>query len=162
MPKPLARIWISTQDWTRLTALAEETFPKETGGIFAGYFSGDDVIVTDVIGPGPNAVHKRWSFRPDAEFHESEIARIYAESNRMYYYIGDWHTHPNGAAGLSRTDRRTLSHIAKFKESRLNSPTMLILAGCREKDWSTTGAWRYVGEGFFKVYTRSLKLAVFD
>ena len=41
------------------------------------------VVITDVIGPGPNSKHTRHSFYPDAEYHYYEIERIYVASDRF-------------------------------------------------------------------------------
>ena len=73
---------------------ARRCLPNETGGAFMGYWSDPNtVVITDVIGPGPNAKHTRYSFHPDVEYHAAEIDRIYSQSGRINTYLGDWHTH---------------------------------------------------------------------
>mgnify|MGYP002029289813 CR=1 FL=1 len=114
-----------------MRALADSSFPQETGGLLMGYFDDQskDVVVTDIIGPGPKGSHKRMSFVPDYEFQEKEIARIYEETNRTSTYLGDWHTHPKGHASLSGQDLNTLCNIAFYPKARVPSPIMVLLAG---------------------------------
>ena len=44
---------------------ASRLYPKETGGVFMGYWSKqqDAVVITKLIGPGPDALHRRTKFR---------------------------------------------------------------------------------------------------
>lgn len=42
--------------------------PWETGGMLMGYVADNgDYVVTQLIGPGPNAKHSRYRFLPDNE-----------------------------------------------------------------------------------------------
>lgn len=109
-----------------------------------GYMNDDasGVVITHVIGPGPRATHNRASFIPDYPYQETEIGRLYNESERTLVYLGDWHSHPNGSASLSGTDRRALVNIANFPEARINSPIMILLSG-RAGKWNTH-AWQLI------------------
>lgn len=122
--------------------VAQQHFPNEAGGALMGYWSedGKEVVVTDLIGPGPSATHRPASFKPDYAFQEKEIERLYVESERVNTYLGDWHTHPNGPAALSGTDTRTLKNIASFPQARADAPIMLLLSG-RPGQWRVT-AWQ--------------------
>jgi len=111
---------------------ATRAAPRETGGVLIGYWAdgGEEAVVTTVIGPGPNAAHELESFRPDYDFQEAEIARLYRQSPSSNAYLGDWHTHPDAPDGrLSVKDRRTLWRIATFKEARAERPLMAVLHG---------------------------------
>jgi integrative and conjugative element protein (TIGR02256 family) len=101
--------------------------PKETGGVLMGYWSGKDAVITTIIGAGPKAVHRRYSFTPDDQWHAKEIARVYEESGRVITYLGDWHSHPYGSPRLSIKDLATLFRIATHKPARAPKPIMGIL-----------------------------------
>jgi integrative and conjugative element protein (TIGR02256 family) len=105
--------------------------PYETGGVLMGYFSQgeSELVITDVIGPGPNAKHTTTAFSPDLEFQHAEIARCYQQSNRLHTYVADWHTHPDGPPALSNKDKRVLMKIARCADARLPKPAMVLLAG---------------------------------
>ena len=141
------KLWLPTDAWDFMKANADEKAPKETGGILFGYWIDrfGEVVVSEIIGPGPDAEHERSHFRPDADYQESELARLYEEYGRLHTYLGDWHTHPIGGAYLSRKDRRTLRNIARYEPARAPFPIMAVMA--RERiDW-TVLAWRWPGRG---------------
>ena len=125
-----------------MIAEAKQFAPKETGGVFMGYRARDSIVITNVIGSGPNAVHQSVFYRPDLQYEETQIAKAYAESKRMHTYLGDWHTHPSGILRLSRKDKIALATIAKSKEARIERPIMAILAG-ENDDWRCH-VWEYI------------------
>lgn len=128
-PKP--SLWISGESLSSLEEQASAAAPNETGGVLMGYWRRDsrDVVVTHAIGPGANATAEPERFEPDAEFHATEVARIYHGSGRTITYLGDWHSHPTGHAYLSPADHRTLEWIALDPAARAERPVMLILSG---------------------------------
>jgi integrative and conjugative element protein (TIGR02256 family) len=101
-----------------------------------------EVVITHAIGPGPRAEHHQKSFIPDSEFHETEIAQIYKESNRLSTYLGDWHTHPSGSSYLSQRDKRTLYRIASCRESRCPIPIMAVMGEGADEQWLIR-VWKY-------------------
>jgi integrative and conjugative element protein (TIGR02256 family) len=110
-----------------------------------GYWSGADVVVLDVIGPGPNATRTTRNFHPDALWQEQELARRYTESGRRHTYLGDWHVHPGGSTRLSPTDRRTLALIARHAAARAPQPLLAIVAPDPDGQidlWCFAGRWR--------------------
>jgi integrative and conjugative element protein (TIGR02256 family) len=138
MHKPLTCVWISERTICEMVLEAEAKLPRETGGVLVGYFDVDEAVVTEVVGPGPKAVHLPMAFRPDHDFQTSRIAAAYETSGRFHVYLGEWHTHPAGALRLSRKDRGTLARIANHKEARVPRPLMIVLAG--EQEWRLA-AW---------------------
>ena len=134
--------WISK---TALTFMVKEfirNVPNETGGVLMGYWlaGSEGAVITQVVGPGPNAKHREFGFVPDASYQESEIARIYEESARLHTYLGDWHTHPDSTTRLSRTDRCTLIKIARHVDARVPDPLMAIVG---ESDPLKLQIWQY-------------------
>ena len=123
-------VWFGSRDLAWMAGEAARMAPLETGGVLVGYGGPrDGYLVTAVVGPGPDAVHERHRFVPDAAFHTREVARLYRESGRTEVYLGDWHSHPDGEAYLSSTDRRTLRAVAQSEEARSPCPIMVVLGG---------------------------------
>lgn len=108
--------------------------------------SSNNIYITKVIGPGPNADHNYSSFIPDYDWQENEIAIIYEQSRRCEFYLGDWHSHPSGGTALSQRDRKTLINIAKYREARIKNPIMAILG--HKSEWSFE-VWRYIEKPVF-------------
>lgn len=135
-------VWIADSAMQSAMAGAEHNHPYETGGVLMGWHSTvrAEYVVTELVGPGPNATHRLTSFTPDAAWQERRIAELYARRGRRLSYLGDWHTHPCGPARPSRTDIRTLRRIARTAAARIASPLMVVFSG-DEVDWSPQ-AWR--------------------
>lgn len=126
----MATIWIAASLLNALMQEAVSGLPNETGGVLLGYWDQDAPntgLITDITGPGPEAIHKRTSFIPDYRFQEEQIRMIYEKSGRVSTYLGDWHTHPGGSAKLSLIDRVTLHRIANFGPARARTPLMSIV-----------------------------------
>jgi integrative and conjugative element protein (TIGR02256 family) len=139
---PSAKVVISERVLADLFGEAEAQMPRETGGVLIGHWESPTVVyVRDAIGPGPRARHTRTSFRPDYDFQEAEIARIYEESGRVTTYLGDWHSHPGGIAALSERDEATLRRICGEPQARAEKALMAILtdpAGWEFTAWTGT------------------------
>ena len=123
--------WVERSISQRMSGQAEIYQPYETGGCLLGYWVKplEEIVICDIIGPGPNAVHSKNKFIPDNEWQTSEIEKIYGASGRFITYLGDWHSHPGYAsANLSWRDRKTLRSIAFYSPARTPHPIMCIIA----------------------------------
>lgn len=102
----------------------------ETGGVLLGWrASTSEIVITDLVGPGPRAEHHCVWFRPDADWQQEQIDACYAQSGRTVTYLGGWHTHPNGSPVLSGKDLRTLRRISRHGDARIPQPVMAVVAG---------------------------------
>ena len=120
--------WVERMVFKQMSLDADHLCPKETGGVLMGYWASlDQVVITNMIGSGPNAAHNRYSFTPDDQWQAAEISRIYEESGRVVTYLGDWHSHPGGSPSLSIKDLITLFRVAVHKPARASKPLMGIL-----------------------------------
>jgi integrative and conjugative element protein (TIGR02256 family) len=128
-------IWVDSRVAGYLANEAERTYPLETGGLLLGYRAGPDMVVTKALGSGSRARHRRHWFEPDHEWHAVELRRLFGESEGREYYLGDWHTHPDGALQLSARDRRALKRIISSAEAATSNPVSALIAGA-------PGAWR--------------------
>jgi integrative and conjugative element protein (TIGR02256 family) len=126
----VADVWISAKLLSSLAEEAEKHAPNETGGVLMGYWADPSSLVIRVcLGPGPAAIHEKYRFVPDHEYHVTEVENIFRQSNGSCTYLGDWHSHPEGAPLLSQKDRRTLKFIATDAKARAPAPIMLLVAG---------------------------------
>lgn len=136
----VSTIWVALSVLQRMLAEADCMYPLETGGILAGYWAGDDVVILNASGPGPRAEHYRHRFRPDHAYQSQWIAEQYRRTERIETYLGDWHTHPDKvSAAPSWADRKTAKRIASAEEARAPRPITWIAAGT-PTDWSSR-AW---------------------
>jgi len=164
MDDRIERVWISQEVQEQIFTEALQRPELETGGIVLGYWgcpTGEPVI-TAMIGPGPKAVHKARSFRPDVAFHQAASLEAFEQSNGRTVYLGDWHTHPGGPDLLSRRDLRTLGRISRSAMAQLPTPLMLIVAGppYRMTTWIAAGPLRRLWPSFAGV--RPLTMAIYS
>jgi integrative and conjugative element protein (TIGR02256 family) len=160
MPHPHTIVWIFRSILHDLVTEADRIFPNETGGVFMGYWvSTKELVITHAIGPGPHALHHASSFVPDDDYQQRQIQNIYDKTARTSTYLGDWHTHPNGAAIPSKSDRRTMNKIANHADARIATPLMGILAG--SDDWQLV-LWclRPTRLGIFRSTVKSLTIKI--
>lgn len=127
----MRRAWILRQVLEQIQYEAESKAPLETGGLLVGYCSADNsqVVVTGMVGPGPRAKHRKWTYKPDYSFHREEIRNIFYENDGVITYLGDWHSHPENSSHLSFLDKRALRNIACFQGNYISCPVMLVLGG---------------------------------
>jgi integrative and conjugative element protein (TIGR02256 family) len=120
---------------------AKRVAPEETGGMLLGWDNPErnEVVVTTIIGPGPNAEHAPDAFRPDGDWQQQRLEAQYERSDGRITYLGDWHVHPQGGFRMSRRDRRTMSLTASHTEARCSNPLMGLLA--RRNDGYRLGVW---------------------
>lgn len=126
-------LWIQESVRADLLRYRTAVFPLETGGILLGYATEDNDtrhwVVTEAIGPGDLAKHGQCRFTPDDDHHISEAKSHYRETGGHEYYLGDWHTHPNGSCRPSVLDRVTLYRNARRADHLGFFSLMLIIGG---------------------------------
>jgi integrative and conjugative element protein (TIGR02256 family) len=137
-----ARVWLSDTALAGMQAEAARYDPDETGGMLLGWEDPDkqELVIAQTLGPGPNADHRRVTFRPDADWQQHELERIYLATDGKLTFLGDWHVHPAGGLGLSRRDRKTMAKVAVTEEARCPHPVTVLLAGEPEGTYQL-GAW---------------------
>lgn len=140
---------LRTEHLVHLAIEGRQAAPHETGGILMGYRDTSNphrLVITDVVGPGPKAVHTPHSFEPDWEWQQQRVAEIYRASDGQTTYLGDWHTHPTGTPFPSRLDRKAAQTIATAPDACLPNPTFLIVA-LSNRD-AVPAAWHWKARHF--------------
>jgi integrative and conjugative element protein (TIGR02256 family) len=153
--------WVTGEALESMQAEAQRRSPLETGGILMGYWAENlsCVVIASIVGPGPEAVHKRLSFTPDHVYQEREIERLYFDSGRRVTYLGDWHSHPLGPLRLSVADRLTQLRIGMHRKARAPRALMAILAGGRP--WSL-GVWQLERRKWWRSGSTALDVVTFS
>ncbi len=108
---------------------------------------GDQIVITDLVGAGPAAVHRPDGFVPDGTWQQERLDEAYVASGRVMTYLGDWHSHPDSSPAPSEKDRKTAKKISRNRGARTREPLTLIIGQDAER-WRLMG-YRYV-EGSFR------------
>ncbi len=116
----------------KLVKIGDLYFPKEYGGFLVGYYNETFKIVyiTDYVLP-MKYENTSTSFKREPSGLEELFEELYIKTPSQYY-IGEWHTHPNGISKASSLDRIALNKIAEDKSTPIENPIMLIIGYQRE------------------------------
>lgn len=110
-----------------LSKIGAKHFPKEYGGFLVGHYNDTykTVYITNYVLP-LKYENTFTSFKRETEGLEDIFKDLY-KKNPSQYYIGEWHTHPNGISCASSLDKRALNKIAEDKSTPIENPIMLII-----------------------------------
>ncbi|WP_227686003.1 Mov34/MPN/PAD-1 family protein [Psychrobacter aquimaris] len=102
-------------------------YPKEYGGFLIGKYSDDfktlyieQAITAEIF------KSSRIEFTRESNYLKSEFKKLFIDKG--LYYIGEWHTHPDGEAWYSTTDLSAMISIAHEKDVKIDNPILLILS----------------------------------
>ncbi|MFT0771137.1 Mov34/MPN/PAD-1 family protein [Psychrobacter immobilis] len=102
-------------------------YPKEYGGFLIGKYS-DDFKTLYIEQSITAEVFKssRIEFTRESNYLKSEFKKLFID--KRLYYIGEWHTHPDGEAWYSSTDLSAMINIKKDQGVSISNPILLILS----------------------------------
>lgn len=105
--------------------LAIKYFPNEFGGYLVGCYTEDKktAVITDIILPDVY-ISSPVSFQRSVNSPKELFERLYKEENK--YYLGEWHSHPNGSSMYSQADLNALKNIANYQSVLIINPILLI------------------------------------
>lgn len=133
--------------WDKILAHCNEFYPKECGGVLVGSYDKDlkNSFVKDIYFSKKS---KFWMFNFLRESQETNkyLKQLWGKSSSEVYFVGEWHSHPNGNSMPSSRDDKTLFKIAKSKTCQCSRPILLILSGNAEDGWNAEYVWVYTAE----------------
>jgi hypothetical protein len=99
----------------KLHSLRTSALPNETGGILVGYhdLKRKHVYVVDVRPAPRDSKGTPVTFDRGTEGVEEDLNRIASRTGANVSYIGEWHSHPTGSAGMSVLDRKQLEGVVE-------------------------------------------------
>lgn len=105
--------------------------PFETGGVLIGRYVAENetALVTSVVTPPDSRRGRAWFERGTRDLGSSLRALWARPADRRDYYLGEWHSHPGGAALPSPTDLQQMQSIAQTESYQCPEPILLILGG---------------------------------
>lgn len=106
-----------------------QAYPNETGGVCVGYYSPDHryAVIRTVSGPSRDSRATPVALVQGKEGHQEWLDEM--KETHGWYYLGEWHTHPNGLPEPSGTDISQMTAISRNTEYSCPEPVLLILAG---------------------------------
>lgn len=116
----------------RLTKIALQNYPNESGGFLVGYYSHDFMTlhITDFVLPQQQE-NSSFTFQRSIVGIKEIFNGLFAI--KKYYYIGEWHSHPNGSSMYSQMDLKAMIEIANCETVNIKNPILLILSVSKNK-----------------------------
>lgn len=132
----------------KLSCIAIENFPNESGGLLVGNYSSDfrTLYIKDFITP---KIQKKsfFYYRRSVSDLSGFLKKLYEEKSE--YYIGEWHSHPNGNSMYSSTDLQAMISIAQSESVNIENPILLIL-GIKKAELEEFSIYVYNNKGLHK------------
>lgn len=133
----------------RMRALRALAAPNETGGVLLGSFdlSRSVLHILDALPAPPDSRQSPTYFVRGAKDLKPEVDGINLRSAGTIHYIGEWHSHPAGAAARpSKDDEEVFAHLSTHLAAT-GSPYVMAICG-DEDTWFRVG-WqgRQTSEG---------------
>lgn len=110
---------------SRIEKEASDSYPNEAGGLFLGLRRQACIHITDMTGPQCLDRQSRTRFERRDGFHQRYASEKWLKSNGLIDWLGEWHSHPDGAPVPSAIDLRTWSNQAKARYA----PMFYLIAG---------------------------------
>lgn len=112
-----------------LKTIEEETtfhYPNEFGGVFIGYKTDKNFIITNILIPDEYKNGKTIFVREPGTLNE-RLSEIHNITNGKIQYLGEWHSHPDGPTNPSSTDIKAMKEIARDKNINIDKPLLMIV-----------------------------------
>lgn len=138
---------LSMSIWKKMLKLCAKGYPDECGGILIGQYN-DDLKKAKIkeIMVSNNSKGARMAFIREADEANNLLKRLWRLASGTKYFIGEWHSHPNGNGVPSGTDDNAMYKIAKSKKCSCRRPILIIISG-GPRVWQANRCWIYLEEG---------------
>lgn len=115
-----------------MVLLSRKWYPNEYGGLLIGYYSNknQNLIITDILKPK--------LFKSSPIFFERDTKTLDVELRNFYnsspskFYVGEWHSHPNGGTRPSGKDVNAMKDIAESENVAIQNPVLCIIGYTKE------------------------------
>lgn len=128
----------------KLEVLCQEGRDCETGGILVGYYTSrrDVAVVTDILAAPQDSVRYRSRFQRGVSGLRDLLTGLWRRPiEKRRYYLGEWHSHPEGPPIPSHEDHEQMRRIA---DGSFNCPEpILLLASVGRSGRWELGVWVY-------------------
>ncbi len=120
----MADLWVHQPVLDRLSALRGR--PWEIGGWLLGYRAPSSIVVTHATAPASRGTP--FGVTISGRGHRPAFDRLWDATDGRVTFLGDWHTHPGGAARPSARDETAAADIAGDADFKTPKPLIGIVA----------------------------------
>ena len=137
-------VLISKACLLKMVEMAQEHYPNEVGTSLVGYYSdnGFEASVLELAPLSPDSKGSRTSFYRGVAGLRNFFTKLRKTFSGGRYYVGEWHSHPDGGPTPSGTDNRNQLKIAK--DTKTDCPEcILIIIGGANSNFDKIGVFVY-------------------
>lgn len=127
---------VFVEQTSQILRLCIDAKGNEVGGVLAGFYTvAHDCAVVKAISslPADSRSGKTW-FNRGVRGLQVWLDLLW--HRQRYYYLGEWHFHPNGVPVPSQVDAEQMKGIACSERYRCPEPVLLIIGGDPLADWT--------------------------
>ena len=127
-----------------MTEMAQEHYPNEVGTSLVGSYSDDgfEASVLELAPLSSDSKGSRTSFYRGVAGLRNFFTKLRKIFSGGRYYVGEWHSHPDGKPIPSGTDNRNQLEIAKDTKTDC-SECILIIIGGTDSNFDKIGVFVY-------------------
>ena len=124
-------VYISEPCLFKMTEMAQEHYPNEVGTPLVGCYSDDGfkASVLDLAPLSPDSKGRRTSFYRGTVGLRKFFTKLRQTFSDKRHYVGEWHSHPDGAPTPSGTDDRNQLDITMDTKTNCPECILIILGG---------------------------------
>lgn len=128
---------VSSSLLERIDSLRTEKLQNETGGVVIGSFDYERRIVyaVDMIASPLDSHEYPTSYIRGVSGLKHRVEKIKRMTNENLQYIGEWHSHPDGAALRPSEDDKKLFNWIKGYMNFESSPAIMVVVGEERSKW---------------------------
>ena len=114
---------------------ADNKHPLEVGSQLLGRYADDgfDAYLEEISPVPRDSESSRGTFMRGTAGLRAFFRRLQHRHGHKVHYLGEWHSHPGGAANASITDDRTLNAIARDDKANCSEAILIIVGGTPSK-----------------------------
>jgi len=133
--------------WNRMVQLCADSYPHECGGILIGEYNDNlkQAKITKIM-ISQNSTGGRMNFLRESKETNNFLKKLWHFVSGARYFIGEWHSHPNGNGVTSSLDDNSMYQVAKTAKCSCRRPILIILNG-GPLNWHADSCWVYFSEG---------------
>jgi len=123
---------LSHKAYSTIQAQTATALPNETGGLLVGFihYKRKIIYITRALRPPPDSAGFPYAFKLGVQDVPEQLQEIYQRTGGVISYVGEWHSHPNGADQLSPIDLAAAKQISAHLR-RAGIPTHIMIATTR-------------------------------
>ena len=127
----LYTVHVSSKSLDCMARMAVATLPSEVGTSLVGSYSDDGFVArVEELAPLPSDSRGSWSaFHRGVLGMTNYFTKLFADSSGKRYYVGEWHSHPDGSPHPSGTDDAALHAICRDARTKCPEVVLVLLGG---------------------------------